>query len=77
MTFSIWNFDQKIPLLNTSKKTISIILVKLFLTWPIWLVAFLTSQVAGYLICQINQQKFWATIFLGQFFNLKNVYPNF
>jgi hypothetical protein len=39
--------------------------------------AFLTSQVVGYLIGQISQQKFWATIFLGQFFNFKNVYPNF
>jgi hypothetical protein len=34
-------------------------------------VAFLTNQVVDYLIGQISQQKFWATIFLGQFFNFK------
>jgi hypothetical protein len=39
--------------------------------------AFLTNQVVDYLIGQISQQKFWATIFFGQFFNLKNVYPKF
>jgi hypothetical protein len=39
--------------------------------------AFLMNQVVGYLTSQISQQKFWATIFWGQFFNLKNVYSNF
>jgi hypothetical protein len=39
--------------------------------------AFLTSQMVGSLIGQINQQKIWAKFFLGQNFNLKNVYPIF
>jgi hypothetical protein len=54
MIFSIGNFDQKVPLLDTSKKTTLVILVKLFFTWPIWLVAFLTNQVMGYLTSQIG-----------------------
>jgi hypothetical protein len=49
MTFSTTNFDQKVPLLDTNKKTTLLILVKLFLTWQIWLVVFLTSWMVGYL----------------------------
>jgi hypothetical protein len=41
------------------------------------IVAFLTNRVVDYLIGQINQQKFWAASFWGQFLNFKNVYPNF
>jgi hypothetical protein len=41
------------------------------------MVIFFTSWVVDYLINQISQQKIWATIFLGQFFNLKTVYLNF
>jgi hypothetical protein len=43
-------------------------LVKSFLTWLISLVIFLTNQMVGYLTNKISQQKFWAIIFLGQFF---------
>jgi hypothetical protein len=77
MTFFTRNFEQKVPLLNTSQKNHSVILVKLFLTWPIWLVVFLNSRVVDYLTSQISQQNFWAILFLGQFFNFKNVYLNF
>jgi hypothetical protein len=38
-------------------------------------VAFLTNQMVDYFIGQINQQKIWVTIFLGQFFKILNVYP--
>ncbi len=41
------------------------------------IVAFLTNQMVEYLIGQISQQKFWATNFLGQFLNFKNVYTKF
>jgi hypothetical protein len=77
MIFLTINFEQKIPLSNTSKKNHSIILVKLFLTWPIWLVVFFTSWVVDYFTGQISQQKFWATNFLVNFFYLKNAYPKF
>jgi hypothetical protein len=51
--------------LDISKKNHSIILVKSFLTWLIWLVVFLTSRMVDYLTIQISQQEFWAAIFFG------------
>jgi len=73
MTFSIGKFDQKVPLSDTSKKNHLVILIKSFLTWLIWLVVFLISRVVDYLIGQINQQKIWAIMFLGQFL-IKKIY---
>jgi hypothetical protein len=48
MTFFIRNFDQKVMLLDNSKENHLVILVKLFLTWLIWLVVFFTSWVMDY-----------------------------
>jgi len=58
MIFSTWIFDQKVFLFDTSKKNHLVILVKLFFTWLIKLVIFLTNWVVGYLTSQIKQQNF-------------------
>jgi len=76
MTFFIRIFDQKVLLLDNSKENHLVILVKLFLTWPIWLVVFLTSWVVDYWQVKSANKSFGVAIFLGQFIFSKCV-PKF
>jgi hypothetical protein len=75
--FFNWIFYQKVPLSVTSKKNHLSYFGQVVFDMMDLIVAFLTNQMVEYLIGQISQQKFWATNFLGQFLNFKNVYTKF
>jgi hypothetical protein len=69
MTFSTGIFDPKVPLSVTSQKNHLSYFGQVIFDMMDLIVAFLTNRVVDYLIGQINQQTFWATIFWGQNFN--------
>jgi hypothetical protein len=75
MTFPIGNFDQKVPLLITGQKNHLSHFGQVVFDMTNLTMAFLINQMVDYFIGQMNQQKIWVTIFLGQFLNFKNVYP--